>query len=244
MLMKTSIKITFLVCISVLLFSSCYTTKTISEPVYETKKVPVYDDEYSVKYNRTDNLFVGRSGSVTKPISLAIMEFSYKANDRKYVDYELMNKFYKELINTSGFYNNFQPFKWTTIRDFYNISNLDVNNRATQISLYNQKIYFCCGAYCYKNSIRFKIYRTSDGKLVFNELLRESSNSTYINDAVNVFMYNYIPEYYYKILRYEEKNELVRYKTREEKEFDFIKTWLSISIYGALIMVIIAAIVA
>jgi hypothetical protein len=243
--MKTSIIIiiiiiSFFVIGSILLLSSCSTTKTIQEPVYETKKIPVYDDEYSVKYNRTGDLFKGRSGPSSRPISLAILEFSYTTNNNKFIDYSLMNKFYNELIDWSGFYDKFQPFKWTTIKDFYNISNLDVNNKATQIALYNQKIYFCCGAYVYRDGIRFKIYRTSDGKLVFNEILRNSNTSTYIKDGVRAVMYNNKPEYYYEIVDYRDEQYIASYRekriTEDNKEANAILGTLYVALIAALLI--------
>jgi len=242
-----------IILISFLLLTSCYTTKyvdNLDEPIYKERQIPVTKDVEKTEYHKMGSiLFVNQSNKeVSKPISLAILDF-YRINGTqiKYFP-ELTNSFFTGLKKADGFYSKFQPYTPKTLKEIFELPELNPTSEKVIGSLAKHGIPFAVTAKVLDQSRpEFEIYviRTKDNKVIFTHLLKNTSNSEAIKDAVRLLMKEEVTWYTtVQETKFETKRELVGYEQKmvsvEDKNKE-AKLWGWLLVLGLIGLAVIIA---
>ncbi len=212
---------------ALVLFNSCYTTKTVndtSRPIYKTEKVPVYEEVETIEYRKVQTpVFRDPQGrQVDTPIHLAVIDFYSRSDAGTIYREKVTESFYDNLISNPDAMNRFQLYSPANLKAIFEVNELTPHNRSLMREFSGLNIPFAVSAEV--ANIRqpefvLSIYRTSNGTSLFSHQFKTTSESDAIADAIRFMIYEEVPIYgtERQIVRYDEKRERTGYHTKEEQ---------------------------
>ena len=241
----------FSIILAVVFFcTSCYTTRTVndtSRPIYETKRVPVYEEVETVEYRKAQSpVFRGIDGrQVSSPIHLAVLDFYSRSGSRTINQSTITNSFYNKLIANTDAMNKFQLYSSDNLRTIFDVRELNPQNRSLLQEFSNMDIPFAVSAEVTNTrqpEFELSIYRTSNGISLFSHQFKTTSASNAIDDALRFMVLEELPYYgtSNQFVRYENEKIQTGYHTRDIRELDTGMSAAVTLIVGVLLIALIA----